>query len=74
MAGFTMNSVNDDPIQIVRTVARISHMLIELRDEYLETQREDVLDQVERRLNELQELRQQLQASRGATGDRVERH
>jgi hypothetical protein len=64
MAGFTMGSVNDDPVQIVRTIARISQMLIELRDEYVEGHREDVLDQIERRLDELQALHQQLRARR----------
>lgn len=64
MAGFTMGSVNDDPVQIVRTIARISQMLIELRDEYVETHRDDVLDQIERRLDELDALHQQLRARR----------
>jgi hypothetical protein len=64
MAGFTMGSVNEDPVQIVRTIARISQMLIELRDEYIETHRDDVLDQIERRLDELENLHQQLHARR----------
>jgi hypothetical protein len=64
MAGFTMGSVNDDPVQIVRTIARISQMLVELRDEYVQTQREDVLDQIERRLDELNGLHQQLRTRR----------
>ncbi|HLU34804.1 MAG TPA: hypothetical protein VKZ61_03470 [Thermomicrobiales bacterium] len=64
MAGFTMGSVNEDPVQIVRTIARISQMLIELRDEYVQQQREDVLDQIERRLDELENLHQQLHARR----------
>lgn len=64
MAGFTMGSVNDDPVQIVRTIARISQMIIELRDEYVQNHRDDVLDQIERRLDELEELHQQLHARR----------
>lgn len=64
MAGFTMGSINDDPVQIVRTIARISQMLIELRDEYIETHRDDVLDQIERRLDELHALHDQLHARR----------
>ncbi len=64
MAGFTMGSVNDDPVQIVRTIARIAQMVIELRDEYIETQRDDALDQIERRLDELDNLHQQLRARR----------
>lgn len=64
MAGFTMDSINDEPVQIVRTIARISQMVIELRDEYVQNQREDVLDQIERRLDEIEELHQQLRARR----------
>jgi hypothetical protein len=64
MAGFTMGTVNDDPVQIVRTIARISQMLIELRDEYVQQQRDDVLDQIERRLDELEELHKQLHTRR----------
>lgn len=64
MAGLNMGTVNDDPVQIVRTIARISQMLVELRDEYVSTQREDVLDQIERRLEELHELANQLRARR----------
>jgi hypothetical protein len=64
MAGFTMGSVNEEPVQIVRTIARISQMLIELRDEYVQLQRDDVLDQIERRLDELEELHQLLHARR----------
>lgn len=66
MAGLTMGTINDDPVQIVRTIARISQMLVELRDEYITTQREDVLDQIERRLDELQDLGDQLHARREA--------
>jgi hypothetical protein len=64
MSGFSMASYGDDPAQIVRTIARISQMLIELRDEYLDQPREDALDQIERRIQELQNLREQLHASR----------
>lgn len=64
MAGFSLGSHGDDPVQIVRTIARISQMLIELRDEYIDQQREDALDQIERRLQELHELGVQLHARR----------
>ena len=64
MAGFSLGSHGDDPIQIVRTIARISQMLIELRDEYIDQQRDDALDQIERRLQELHELGTQLRARR----------
>lgn len=66
MAGLSMGSINDDPVQIVRTIARISQMLIELRDEYLQDKSDDALDQIERRLEELQELKEQLHTRREA--------
>lgn len=64
MAGLSMGSINDDPVQIVRTIARISQMLVELRDEYLETRNDDTLDQIDRRLEELHELQTQLRHRR----------
>lgn len=64
MAGLNMGSINDDPVQIVRTIARISQMLVELRDEYLDDKSDDILDQIERRLEELQELKEQLHQRR----------
>lgn len=66
MAGLNMGSINDDPVQIVRTIARISQMLVELRDEYLQSKSDDSLDQIDRRLEELHELQQQLRARRDA--------
>lgn len=64
MAGLSMGSINDDPVQIVRTIARISQMLIELRDEYVADKSDEVLDQIERRLEELMELKEQLHSRR----------
>ncbi len=66
MAGLNMGSINDDPVQIVRTIARISQMLIELRDEYLESKSDEALDQIDRRLDELHELKAQLRTRREA--------
>ena len=66
MAGLNMGSINDDPVQIVRTIARISQMRVELRDEYLESTSDEVLDQIDRRLEELNELKAQLKARRDA--------
>lgn len=59
-----MGAINDDPVQIVRTIARISQMLIELRDEYLSNQSDDILNQIERRIDELGELKAQLHSRR----------
>ncbi len=64
MAGLNMGSINDDPVQIVRTIARIAQMLVELRDEYVAEPRDDTLDQIERRLEELNDLKDQLRRRR----------
>ena len=67
MTGFSLPSHGNDPVQIVRTIARIAQMLIELRDEYVDRQRDDALDQIERRLDELQQLHEELKARREAS-------
>ncbi len=64
MAGLSMGSINDDPVQIVRTIARIAQMLVELRDEYVQNKSDDTLDQIDRRLDELRELQEQLRTRR----------
>lgn len=46
-------------------------MILELRDEYVDARRDDALDQIERRLDEMANLRVQLstlRASQDATG------
>lgn len=66
MTGYTIPTGDDDPVTLVRTIGRLAQMLHELRDEYVEARREDTLDQVERRLDELTTLHQQLRAARAA--------
>ena len=61
MSGYSLSSREDDPTQTVRTIGRIAQMLIELRDEYVSRPREDTLQQIEQRLNDLTELRAELQ-------------
>ncbi len=53
MSGYTIASREDDPVHTVRTIARIAQMLIELRDEYVERPRPDILSQIEQRLDDL---------------------
>jgi hypothetical protein len=53
-------SREDDPVHTVRTIARIAQMLIELRDEYVERQRDDILVQFQQRLDDLLTLRDEL--------------
>lgn len=64
MAGFSAPTREDDPIHIVRTIGRLSHMLLELRDEYERRPRPDTLAQIDQRLNDLAELRARLNQRR----------
>jgi hypothetical protein len=62
MSGYTTPSRDESAVQTVRTIARVAQMLIELRDEYIERPREDLLEQIEQRLGDLQELRIELKS------------
>jgi hypothetical protein len=53
-------SREDDPVHTVRTISRIAQMLIELRDEYVERPRPDLLVQFQQRLDDLLALREEL--------------
>ena len=68
-SAYTLPSREDDPVHTVRTIARIAQMLVELRDEYVERPRADILHQIEQRLDDLlaqrEDLRQRIaQAAR----------
>ncbi len=69
-SGYSMPSREDDPVHTVRTIARIAHILIELRDEYVSRPRPDILEQIEQRLDDLlaqrEELRQRIEHARTA--------
>lgn len=62
--GYAVPSREDDPVHTVRTIARIAQIIIELRDEYVERPRPDILRQIEQRLDDLiaqrAELRQRI--------------
>ena len=58
---YTLPSREDDPVHTVRTIARIAQILIELRDEYVQRPRPDILQQIEQRLDDLLALREELQ-------------
>lgn len=62
MSGYTVPSREDDPIHTVRTIGRLCHMLLELRDEYVARPRPETLGQIEQRLDDLLALRGELQA------------
>jgi hypothetical protein len=56
--------IEDDPVLIVRTIGRLAQMILELRDEYVTDHRDDSLDQIERRLDEMNELHTHLRKAR----------
>ncbi len=60
MSGFGSAAWDDTPAQTVRTIGRLAQMLIELRDEYVERPREDTMEQIEKRLDEIIDLREEL--------------
>ncbi len=60
MSGYAIASREDDPVHTVRTIARIAQMLIELRDEYVERPRPDILQQIDQRLEDLLSQRDEL--------------
>ncbi len=68
MSGYTIPSREEDPVHTVRTIARIAQMLIELRDEYVDRPRADILQQIDQRLDDLlaqrNELRQRMAQAR----------
>ena len=64
MSGYTMPTGEHDPMQVVRTIGRLTQMLLEIRDEYVRDPREDTLDQFERRLDEINQLSRQLREIR----------
>jgi len=57
VSGYTNPSREDDPVHTVRTIARVAQMLVELRDEYVERPRPDLLVQIDQRLQDLESLR-----------------
>lgn len=60
MSGYSAPMRENDAVQTVRTIGRIAQMLIELRDEYTERRRDDTLQQIDRRLDDLADLHAEL--------------
>jgi hypothetical protein len=60
MSGYSFPSREDDPIHVVRTIARIAQMIIELRDEYNVRPRPEILEQIQQRLDDLLAQRDEL--------------
>lgn len=60
MSGYSASTRENDAVQTVRTIGRVAQMLVELRDEYTERRREDTLQQIEQRLDDLVHLHAEL--------------
>jgi hypothetical protein len=64
MHGYSLPTREQAPVHVVRTIGRLAQMVMELRDEYVQDQKPATLDQIERRLDELTVLREQLRQRR----------
>ncbi len=60
MAGYSVPTREGDPVHTVRTIGRLAQMVLELRDEYVRDPRPDTLDQIIRRLDEINRLSEEL--------------
>jgi hypothetical protein len=75
MAGYSVPTRESDPVHTVRTIGRLAQMVLELRDEYVRDPRPDTLDQIIRRLDEINRLSEELkrrqaeEAAAQAAGD-----
>ncbi len=60
MSGYSYATREGDPVHTVRTIGRLAQMIIELRDEYVQRPRADLLVQIEQRLTDLEALHDEL--------------
>jgi hypothetical protein len=60
VSGYTYATREGDPVHTVRTIGRIAQMIIELRDEYVERPRPDLLVQIDQRMTDLAALQDEL--------------
>lgn len=60
MSGYSYASRENDPIHTVRTIGRLAQMIIELRDEYVNRPRPDLLVQIDQRVTDLIALQDEL--------------
>jgi hypothetical protein len=56
MPGYSLPTRETDPVHTVRTIGRLAQMVLELRDEYVRDPRSDTLDQILRRLEEINRI------------------
>jgi hypothetical protein len=62
VTGYTYATREGDPVHTVRTIGRLAQMIIELRDEYVERPRPDLLVQIDQRITDLIALQEELRA------------
>ncbi|MEZ4565169.1 MAG: hypothetical protein R2853_20800 [Thermomicrobiales bacterium] len=60
MSGYSYPSREGDPVHTVRTIGRLAQMIIELRDEYVQRPRVDLLVQIDQRMTDLEALHDEL--------------
>jgi hypothetical protein len=72
MSGYSIPSREDDPIHTVRTIGRMAQILLELRNEYVEQPRPEILRQIEQRLDDLHSLREELRIRIAAHNERAD--
>jgi hypothetical protein len=70
MSGYSVPSREDDPVHTVRTIGRIAQIILELRDEYVERPRPEILAQIDQRLADLLAQQQELRNRMAAQGRR----
>ena len=62
MSGYSYASRENDPVHTVRTIGRLAQMIMELRDEYVNRPRPDLLVQIDQRVTDLIALQDELRA------------
>jgi hypothetical protein len=60
VSGYSYASREGDPVHTVRTIGRLAQMIIELRDEYVQRPRADLLVQIDQRMTDLEALHDEL--------------
>jgi hypothetical protein len=60
VSGYSYASRENDPVHTVRTIGRLAQMIIELRDEYVNRPRPDLLVQIDQRVTDLVALQEEL--------------
>lgn len=62
MSGYSYATREGDPVHTVRTIGRLAQMIIELRDEYVQRPRPDLLVQIDQRMTDMESLHGELRA------------